>query len=159
MEAPIPDSRLTLAAGAAPAVKQAVRCQATELKKTDSGLQFQRLDQVLPVVPPVALDRLPQEPCPVIKYSPYFLTVTDLPEGTYERGVEKTVLGRETQEERAAGVNLNAVYLKTGPGGAPPKFPWARLWEVCRDKNLDKEANFTPQETVGKASWQWELRR
>jgi lysophospholipase L1-like esterase len=158
MEAPIPDSRLTLAAGAAPVVKQAVHCQVTELKKTDSGLQFQRLDQVLPVVPPVALDRLPQEPCPVLKYSPYFLSVTDLPEGTYEIVVEKIFLGRATHEELAAGVNLNAVYLKSGSRGAP-KFPWARLWEVCRDKNLDKEPNLTPQESIGKASWQWELRR
>lgn len=72
LEAPILDSRLVLdAAGAAPAVKEAVRCKATELKKTEIGVQFQRLDQVLPVVPPVALDRLPREPCPVLKYAPY----------------------------------------------------------------------------------------
>jgi hypothetical protein len=30
---------------------------------------------------------------------------------------------------------------------------------VCRDKNLDKEPNLAAPESVGKASWQWELRR
>jgi hypothetical protein len=155
LEAPIPESWLTIdTSGATPLVKGAVQCQATALAKTDSGLRFQRRDQVLPVVPPVTLDRLPRDPCPVLKYSPYFLTVTGLTEGSYEILVESALLGRATQTELAAGVNLNEVYMQSGLKSAP-KFPWARLWDLSRDKNLEKTTDFT----VGHASWQWELRR
>ena len=159
LEAPIPESRLEIdAAGAEPVVKGTVQCKAGELIRTDGGLCFQRRDQVLPVVPPVAVDRLPRAPCPVLKYSPYFLTVTGLTEGSYEILVEKVLLGRATHAQLAAGVNLNAVYLQSAAKGAP-RFPWARLWDVCRDKNLDKEPALAPHESVGGASWHWELRR
>lgn len=84
--------------------------------------------------------------------------MTSLAEGTYEIVVEKVMLGRATHAELAAGVNLNAVYLKSATKGAP-KFPWSRMWDVCRDKNLDKEPNFTPKESIGKTYWQWELQR
>ncbi|OAI46674.1 hypothetical protein AYO44_10885 [Planctomycetaceae bacterium SCGC AG-212-F19] len=159
MEAPIPESRLVIdLTGAAATVKNAVGCKTSGLTRTAGGLEFDRLDQVLPVIPPVAVDRLPREPCPLLKYAPYFLTVSGLPEGDYEIVVQQALLGRATHAELATGVNLNAVYLKSAAKGTP-KFPWARLWDVCRDKNLDKEPNLTLQESVGKTSWRWELRR
>jgi lysophospholipase L1-like esterase len=159
MEAPIPESRLVLdASGAAPAIKQALQCTASDVARTETGLRFQRLDQVLPVLPAVPVDWVPREPCPVLRYCPYFLTVAGLPAGNYEILVEKSLLGRATDAELAAGVNLNAVYLKSAAKGIP-KLPWSRLWEVCRDKNLDKDPQFTQQEMIGKAAWQWELRR
>src|SRR5262249_1765681 len=146
------------AGGASPRVKQAVGCAASNVAKTDTGIRFQRVDQVLPVAPPVPVDWLPREPCPVLKYCPYFLTASGLPAGTYEIIVEKSVLGRATHDELAAAVNLNEVYRKSQTKGIP-KLPWSRIWEVCRDKDLDKDPHFTAQETVSKASWQWELRR
>src|SRR5262249_38652038 len=118
MEAPIPESRLVLdASGASPEIKQAVGCAASDVTKTDTGLRFQRVDQVLPVVPAVPVDWMPREPCPVLKYCPYFLTATGLPAGTYEIVVEKTVLGRASHAELAAGVNLNAFHLQSGTKG------------------------------------------
>jgi len=161
MEAPIVASRLVLDAGGdQPTVKQAVQCKAADLEKSAAGLRFKRLDKVLPVVPPLPLERLPREPCPVLKYSPYYLTVTGLPEGSYEIVVESVVLGRATQEELAAGVNLNEVYLRSEPKAAP-KVPWTRLWLHCRDKNLDKDKDtpLTAQESVGQTAWRWEVRR
>lgn len=93
-------------------------------------------------------------PCPVLKYSPCFLTVAGLPKGSYEISVESAVLGRATHEE------LAEVYLRT-EAKAAPKVPWTRLWLHCRDKNLDKdkESPLAAAETVGQVMWRWELRR
>lgn len=161
LEAPIVANRLVLdVSGEQPTVQQAVQCVATDLEKSATGLRFQRLDKVLPVVPPLPLERLPRAPCPVLKYSPYFLTVTGLPQGSYDIVVEAAVLGRATQEELAAGVNLNDVYLRSAAKAAP-KVPWAKLWLHCRDKNLNKDQDspLAAAETVGHTAWRWELRR
>lgn len=161
MDAPIVENRLVLDVGAdRPAVKQAVECVASDLEKSEGGLRFKRLDKVLPVAPPLPCERLPRDPCPVLKYSPYFLTVTGLARGDYEITVEGAVLGRATQDELAAGVNLNEVYLRSNAKAAP-KVPWMRLWLHCRDKNLDKDKDnsLAAAESVGRTAWGWELRR
>jgi len=161
MDAPVIENRLVLDVGGdRPAVKQADQCAATELEKSDAGLRFKRLDKVLPVVPPLPIERLPRDPCPVLKYSPYLLTVTGLAKGNYEINVEGALLGRATHDELAAGVNLNEVYLRS-EAKAAPKVPWMRLWLHCRDKNLDKDKDtpLTAAESVGQTAWGWELRR
>ncbi|MBA4387167.1 MAG: hypothetical protein C0404_04240 [Verrucomicrobia bacterium] len=156
MEAPVKESSLSIdCGGATPAVKEARQCAVSELVKTEAGIHFKRKDEVLPVVPPVKRGLIPREPCPVLKYSPYFLKVTGLPEGSYEILVEKVVLGTATQAELAAGVNLNSVFISSG-GNAKP--PWLPLWDGCRRKQMHDDAVDSPQGAVGKAAWLWEVR-
>lgn len=158
LEAPILESRLEIeVAGDKAESKKNVNCEVADMAVEKGGVTFKRLDKVLPVVPPVACWDLPGEPTPLLKLSPYFLTVRGLAAGSYSVSVEGALLGKASAEELAAGVNLNEIYVKSG-SQRPLKAPWHALWEACRGSTMDKE--FVPGDNarIGKSAWKWEIK-
>lgn len=119
-------------------------CRISDVQADKDGLTFVRADQVLPILPPVALP--PRKHVPLEKLSPYLLKVTGLPEGTYEVRCEGKPLGTADAKALAEGVNLNTLLLD-----AKNPAPWEALAkEWWAGKSLDE---------IGKTKWQFSIKK
>lgn len=119
-------------------------CAIEDLKAADGGLKFTRKDAILPLLPPVELP--PAASVPFEAHARYLLKVTRLAEGAYEILVEGQPLGEASAQELAAGINLNAVLLKSGKPA-----PWKTLAdELWSGKGLEK---------IGQTAWVFELKK
>jgi lysophospholipase L1-like esterase len=125
-------------------VKKTTRCKITDVKATDKGLTFVRSDEVLPILPP--LPPPPRKWAPLEKLSDYRLTVTGLPEGTYEVLAEGKSIGTTEAADLARGVNLNSLLLES-----MSPAPWEALAkQIWAGKDLDQ---------IGKTAWKFEVHR
>jgi hypothetical protein len=102
------------------------RCQIDVLAATPQSLKFQRRDQALPF--------FPAEAQPILKWAPiledlndYGLKVTGLEAGKYDVLLDGTKVAKYSDAELAAGVNLAAAVLKTGPIAAQVNAAWKAL--------------------------------
>jgi hypothetical protein len=120
----------------------ASRCQISDVKAGAGSLSFTRADDILPILPPVALP--PRQHVPLEKFSRYLLRVSDLPQGKYEILVEGKTLGMVEAKALAQGVNLNALLLDS-----KQPAPWEALAkEIWAGKSLEQ---------VGKTRWRFEV--
>jgi lysophospholipase L1-like esterase len=140
---PAGESRAVLTADGK--VTKTARCAVEDVKTEARSLSFTRQDEVLPLLPPAAL-LPPRGQVPLEKLSPYLLTVTGLPEGTYEILCEGKLMGEADAGRLASGVNLNTLLLDSGRAA-----PWAELTDqLWAGKALDQ---------VGKTRWRFVVRK
>jgi len=125
-------------------VAASTRCKIGDVKADVDGLSFTRADEVLPILPPIALP--PRRHVPLEKLSPYLLKVTGLPAGNYEIRVEGKPVGTVEAKALAEGVNLNSVLLDS-----KHPAPWEAL---AKDLWVGKQVD-----QVGKTVWKFEVRR
>jgi len=119
-------------------------CAIEDLKAAGGGLKFTRKDAILPLLPPAELP--PAASVPFEAHARYLLKVTGLAEGAYELLVEGRPLGAASAQELAAGINLNAMLLKSGNPA-----PWKTLAdELWTGKGLEK---------IGQTAWVFELKK
>jgi lysophospholipase L1-like esterase len=122
-----------------------VRCTVEDVKAEAGSVSFTRQDEVLPLLPPSSL-LPPRGLVPLEKLSPYLLTVTGLPEGSYEVLCEGKSVGDTDAATLASGVNLNTLLLDSGRAA-----PWAELTaQLWEGKALDQ---------VGKTRWRFVVRK
>ena len=95
-------------------VVAAKNCAVNQMEAKDGGLRFDRLDGALPFFPADALGILPDAPI-LEELNDYRLKVTGLAAGNYEVRVGGKKVAEQTAEQLAAGVNLAAAVLATGP--------------------------------------------
>jgi hypothetical protein len=113
--------------------------------RNDHGeVKFTRHDQVLPILPPVALP--PRPHVPMEKRSVYGLRVIGLKAGNYEIQCEGKSLGMASAEALARGFNVNSVLLDSG--STPPWDGLAK--QIWSGKALDQ---------VGTTPWTWRVVR
>lgn len=97
-------------------VVSSTNCKVDHVKVEPGVLSFERADEVLPILPPLALP--PSQYVPLEKLSRYELRVTDLPvlpPGMgYEISCEGEPIGVVGHDELEEGVNLNSVLLASG---------------------------------------------
>jgi lysophospholipase L1-like esterase len=125
-------------------VTASTRCKIGDVKVEPDGLTFTRADEVLPILPPIALP--PRRHVPLEKFSQYLLKVTGLPEGAYEIRVEGKPVGAVDAKALAEGVNLNSVLLDS-----KNPAPWEALAkDLWAGKAVDQ---------VGKTSWKFQVQR
>jgi len=125
-------------------VTASTRCKISAVKAEPDGLTFTRADEVLPILPPIALP--PRRQVPLEKFSPYLLKVTGLAEGDYEIRVEGKPVGAVDAKALAEGVNLNSVLLDS-----KNPAPWEALAkDLWAGKAVDQ---------VGKTSWKFQVQR
>jgi lysophospholipase L1-like esterase len=99
---------------------EAKGCAATDLKVTDDGLSFNRLDDSRPFpIPENARTVLPLAP-DVIALSQYSLKVTGLKGSGYRLSVNGVPCGRFTPSDLAAGVNLTVLRSDPEAGSTSP---------------------------------------
>jgi lysophospholipase L1-like esterase len=118
------------------------RCKIVDLKATDTGVSFTREDEVLPILPPVALP--PRKHVPLEQWSAYGLQVNGLAKGDYEIRFEGKLLGKASAEALDKGINLNTLLLD-GTTTAPWETLARQLWD-------GKESN-----QIGKTRWRFEV--
>lgn len=116
----LPFARSALCISAKGDVKSAENCEARDITSLADGLAFNRLDRVLPILPPGPLP--PRRPAPIEAHSRYLLQVTDLETGEYEIFCERQLIGACTAAKLGVGVNLNSLLLD-----ADREAPWAEL--------------------------------
>lgn len=124
-------------------VVAAQRCKIENAKLADGVLSFERLDEILPLLPPKQLP--PRTTVPLERASQYLLKVNGLAAGKYEVRCEGLPLGVCDAGQLDKGVNLNMLLLdskQTAPWDALAKELWA-------GKSLDQ---------VGKTRWKFEIR-
>ena len=119
-------------------------CGVREVESRPDGLSFTRLDLVLPIFPPGPLP--PRNGAPMEAHSSYMLQVTGLAEGPYEIRVAGQPIGTVTDEELAAGVNLNTLLLDS-----KYESPWAPISQsIWQRADLDR---------VGRTRLRFEVRK
>jgi lysophospholipase L1-like esterase len=139
---PTEESSATLTA--AGEVKATKGCKISDVQNADGKLTFVRADEVLPILPPVALP--PRKYVPLEKLSAYRLGVTGLPKGEYEISCEGKPLGVADAAALASGVNLNTLLLD-----AKNPAPWETLAKsFWAGKELDQ---------IGKTRLRFEVRK
>jgi len=92
----------------------AQNCTVEHISVKDGGLSFSRLDRALPFFPEDAAEILPWASI-LEELNDYRLKVTGLPAGTYAIQLDGTRITEITAEKLAAGTNLAAAALQTGP--------------------------------------------
>lgn len=114
--------------GAAGKLVKAEQCEITDVAAKDGGVSFKRLDAALPF--------FPGEAKAILKWSPieeelnqYMLKVSGLAEGKYEIHVDGKKVGGHTGAELAAGLNLTADVLSSGPIADHVKAIWTAVFE------------------------------
>lgn len=125
-------------------VTETKRCRIENVKASDAGLSFTRIDEIIPILPPEKLP--PRDLVPLERLSPYRLKITGLAEGEYTIACEGTILGNASGRSLAMGVNLNSLLLDSGA-----ETPWTKLaTEWWNGKALDQ---------IGRTRWTFEVRR
>ncbi|MGA2620685.1 MAG: SGNH/GDSL hydrolase family protein [Thermoguttaceae bacterium] len=111
---------------AAGKLAKADNCKIDELAVNGGSVKFQRLDQALPFFPPEAK--------PILKWAPileelndYGLKVSGLKAGQYDILVDGKKVARLSDAELAAGANLAAAILESGPIAEQVKAAWKAL--------------------------------
>jgi hypothetical protein len=120
------------------------RCKIEEIKADKDGLTFVRLDEVLPILPPVVLP--PRKHVPMEPWSVYSLQIEGLNKGTYEITCEGKQIGAVTSEKLSQGVNLNSLLLDNNV---------AAPWETVARQIWDSKG----ESPVGKTRWRFEVRK
>ena len=100
--------------GMAGKLTAATNCKVRNISMKDGRLSFSRLDGALPFFPADAAGILPWAPI-LEELNDYRLKVTGLPVGTYAVQLDGTKIAELTAEQLAAGTNLAAAALQTGP--------------------------------------------
>jgi hypothetical protein len=111
---------------AAGTVVKAENCKLDAVAATERGVKLQRQDQALPFFPVEANSILKWVPI-LEELNEYGLKVTGLKAGQYDVLLDGTKLVRYSDGELAAGVNLAAAVLKTGPIAAQVNAAWKAL--------------------------------
>ena len=111
---------------AAGKVAGADHCTIDQLTVNAGGVSFQRLDQALPFFPADAKSILKWTPI-LEELNQYGLKVSGLAAGQYDILVDGTKVARHSDVELAAGVNLAAAVLETGPIADQVKTAWQAL--------------------------------
>lgn len=126
-------------------VTKTTRCTVEDVKAEAGSLSFTRQDEILPLLPPASV-LPPRGLVPLEMFSPYLMTVTGLPEGSYEILFENKLVGEADAGRLAAGVNLNTLLLDAGR-----EAPWAETTDhLWAGKGLDQ---------VGKTRWRFVVRK
>jgi len=142
LQAPAAECRAVLSAKGASGTS--VRCKISDVKADAQGVSFTRHDEILPLLPPVALP--PRRHVPLEKFSAYLLQVTGLPDGKYEIRCEDKPIGAADAKALAAGVNLSTLLLDS-----KKPAPWADLAkELWAGKSLEQ---------IGKTKWRFDVRK
>ena len=95
-------------------VVAAKHCSVDNVIAKDGGISFSRLDAALPFFPTDAMSILPHAPI-LEELNDYRLQVTGLAAGLYTVKIGGTNVAQVTAEQLAAGTNLAAAALTTGP--------------------------------------------
>ena len=111
---------------AAGKVAEADHCKVDELTVNAGGVKFQRLDQALPFFPADAKSILKWTPI-LEDLNQYGLKVSGLAAGQYDILLDGTKVARHSDAELAAGVNLAAAVLETGPIADQVHAAWQSL--------------------------------
>jgi hypothetical protein len=123
------------------------RCKVSDLRIASGVLSFDRSDEVLPILPPLALP--PSQYVPLEALSRYEMRVTDLPSLPPGMGYEITCQGESigvvSRDELEKGVNLNSVLIASG-NPAPWREVAEKIWS-------GQGANL-----VGSTTWHFEVR-
>jgi len=104
-------------------VLKAENCEVSGLAAKEGGITFQRLDAALPFFPKEAKAILKWAPLE-LELNNYTLKVTGLKDGQYEVQVDGQKICEQTAAELAAGVNLAAAALASGPIAEQVKTVW-----------------------------------
>ena len=107
-------------------VAGADHCTIDELTVNAGGVKFQRLDQALPFFPADAKSILKWTPI-LEDLNQYGLKVSGLAAGQYDILLDGTKVARHSDAELAAGVNLAAAVLETGPIADQVHAAWQSL--------------------------------
>ena len=99
---------------AAGKVVSATNCTVEGVAKKDGGISFTRLDGALPFFPADAASILPHAPL-LEELNDYRLKVTGLAAGKYALHIGGKPVGEFTSEQLAAGTNIAAAALSSGP--------------------------------------------
>jgi hypothetical protein len=105
-------------------------CKVTHLQRKNGGLAFEQEDGALPFFPDEAASILRWAPI-LDELNQYTLKVTGLKPGRYEIRLGGKKVAEHSDADLAAGVNLAAAALKTGPLADQVK----RVWEAVKAKN------------------------
>jgi lysophospholipase L1-like esterase len=105
-------------------------CRVTHLERKNGGLVFEQEDAALPFFPDQAKSILRWAPV-LDELNEYRLKVTGLKAGQYEIRLGDKKVAEHSHSELAAGVNLAAAVLKSGPIAEQVK----RVWEAVQAKN------------------------
>ena len=101
-------------------------CKIDEVLVKDGGLKFQRLDQALPFFPAEAKSILKW--APILKeLNEHGLKVSNLKAGQYDILLDGKKVAQDSDAELAAGVNLAAAVLETGPIAEQVHAAWNAL--------------------------------
>jgi lysophospholipase L1-like esterase len=105
---------------------KAENCKLDAVAGTERGVKFQRQDQALPFFPAEATSILRWVPI-LEELNEYGLKVTGLKAGQYDVLLDGAKVAQHSDAELAAGVNLAAAVLKTGPIAAQVNAAWKAL--------------------------------
>ena len=111
---------------AAGKVAKSDNCKIDDVVVKDGGLKFQRLDQALPFFPAEAKSILKWAPI-LEELNQYGLKVTGLKAGQYDILLDGKKVAQHSDAELAAGVNLAAAVLETGPIAEQVNAAWKAL--------------------------------
>ena len=112
-------------------VAKSDNCKVDELTAKDGGVKFQRLDQALPFFPADAKSILKWVPI-LEELNEYGLKITGLKAGQYDILLDGKKVAQQSDVELAAGVNLAAAVLETGPIAEQVNAAWKALVEKNR---------------------------
>ncbi|MGO8753017.1 MAG: SGNH/GDSL hydrolase family protein [Thermoguttaceae bacterium] len=101
-------------------------CKIDDVLVKDGGLKFQRLDQALPFFPAEAKSILKWAPI-LEELNEYGLKVSNLKAGQYDILLDGKKVARHSDAELAAGANLAAAVLETGPIAEQVHAAWKAL--------------------------------
>lgn len=116
---------------AAGKVVKADNCKIDEIALQVGGVKFQRTDQALPFFPSEAKSILKWVPI-LEELNDYGLKVSGLKAGAYDIRVDGKKVARHSDAELAAGVNLAAAVLESGPIADQVKAAWKLLCDKNR---------------------------
>ena len=111
---------------AAGKVAKADNCKIDEIAINAGSVKFQRLDQALPFFPPEAKAILKWVPI-LEELNDYGLKVSGLKAGQYDILVDGKKVAHHSDAELAAGANLAAAILESGPIAEQVKAAWKSL--------------------------------
>jgi len=123
-------SAVEIDAASSEPVAKTQNCKVTNLKRNNGGLAFEQQDAALPFFPDQADSILRWAPI-LDELNQYTLKVTGLKPGRYEVRQGGKKVAEHSDSELAAGVNLAAAALKTGPVADQVK----RVVEAVQAKN------------------------
>jgi hypothetical protein len=115
---------------------QTIRCNITNLKRSDGSLEFDRLDEALPFPTIAEWDAMLPYVNNLMNLNWYGLKVPGLTAGTYSIAVDGVEIAKHSAEELSKGVNLGNV--RVGPVYAQAK----RVSDAINAKNAIVHGRF-----------------